>query len=31
MDAWTGYEVGVLWGTGFADVNALFEVDECGG
>lgn len=27
--AWAGFEVGVLWGTGFVDVNALFGVAEC--
>lgn len=31
MGAWTGFEVGVLWGTGFAHVNALFGLDECAG
>lgn len=29
--AWAGSEVGVLWGTGFADVDALFGADECAG
>lgn len=29
--AWAGCEVGVLWGTEFADVDALFGADELAG
>lgn len=28
MGAWVGFEVGVLWGTGFVDADALFGADE---